>query len=119
MRQLSLTPMPFEDDTRWSMAAALGTYHGEQAGALGVFYKPSDNVMLNLRGSFGSNENMGGVGVTIGLDKGNTPGVTKAQLVRLVNAQAEELKALKAEHQADKAEIAELKAMVEKLVAKQ
>ena len=115
----SLTPMPFEDDTRWSMAAALGTYHGEQAGALGVFYKPSDNVMLNLRGSFGSNENMGGVGVTIGLDKGNTPGVTKAQLVRLVNAQAEELKALKAEHQADKAEIAELKAMVEKLVAKQ
>lgn len=87
----SLMPAPMEGDEKWSLSAAIGNYRSATAGAVGVFYKPQDNVIMNLRGSFGSNENMIGGGVSVSLNKGNTPGVSKAQLVRAVNAQASKL----------------------------
>ena len=50
----SLTPASFEGDEKWSLAASFGHYEGQTAGAVGAFYKPAENVMLNLRGSFAS-----------------------------------------------------------------
>ena len=63
-----------------------------------------------------------GAGVAVSLNKGNTPAVSKAQLVRTINAQAERISNMEARHQAerqaDKAEIAELKAIVAELAQK-
>lgn len=62
--------------------------------------------------------------VAVALNKGDVPGVTKRQLARAVNVQAQtisaqagELAELKAGREADKAEIAELRTMVEQLAA--
>lgn len=79
--------------------------------------------MINVRGSFGNNENMIAGGVAVALNKGDVPGVTKRQLANAVNAQAKTISAqageiaeLKAGREADKAEIAELRAIVEQMV---
>ena len=84
----ALTPASFEGDERWSLAASVGNYRSATAGAVGVFYKPVENVMMNVRGSFGNDENMVAAGVAVSLNKGDVPGVTKRQLANTVNAQA-------------------------------
>lgn len=76
----SLTPASFEGDEKWSLAASVGHYKGETAGAVGAFYKPTENVMMNVRGAVGNGENMIGAGVAVSLNKGDIPGVTKRQL---------------------------------------
>ena len=84
----ALTPASFEGDERWSLAASVGNYRSETAGAVGAFYKPVENVMMNVRGSFGNDENMVAAGVAVSLNKGDIPGVTKRQLAKTVNVQA-------------------------------
>ena len=69
------------------MASAFGRYHGESAGAVGLFYRPTDAVMINVRGTVGSDQNMVGAGVSMNLDKGDKTGVSKAQLVKTVQQQ--------------------------------
>ena len=95
----SLSPIPNEDDTKWNIAAAVGNYKDATAGAVGVFYKPAENVMLNVRGSFGNDENMVGGGVTFALSKSEIPGVTKATLAKAVNTQAQHIKELESNNQ--------------------
>lgn len=97
----SLTPASFEGDEKWSLAASFGHYEGQTAGAVGAFYKPAENVMLNLRGSFASGENMLGGGVAVSLSKGDVPGVTKRQLAVKVNR-------LEQTHEQDRNQIAQL-----------
>ena len=87
----ALTPASFEGDERWSLAASVGNYRSETAGAVGSFYKPAENIMMNLRGSFGTDENMVAAGVAVSLSKGDVPGVTKRQLAQTVNTQAQRL----------------------------
>lgn len=87
----ALTPASFEGDEKWSLAASVGNYRSASAGAVGAFYKPAENVMMNVRGSFGNDENMVAAGVAVSLNKGDVPGVTKRQLANTVNAQAGQL----------------------------
>ena len=65
----NLHPMDFDEDSKVSVAAAVGNYRSETAGALGVFYRPTDRVMLNVSTSFGNGENMIGGGVSFKLGK--------------------------------------------------
>ena len=113
----SLMPAPMEGDEKWSLSAAVGNYRNATAGAVGVFYKPQDNVIMNLRGSFGSNESMVGGGVSVSLNKGNTPGVSKAQLVRAVNAQASKLTEQDQIIQAQNQKILELEERMNQMVS--
>ncbi|WP_317303314.1 ESPR-type extended signal peptide-containing protein [Acidaminococcus timonensis] len=63
----NLHPMDFDEDSKVSVAAAVGSYRSETAGALGVFYRPTDRVMMNVSTSFGNGENMvGGVSFKLG-----------------------------------------------------
>ena len=126
----SLTPASFEGDEKWSLAAAVGHYKGETAGAVGAFYKPTENVMMNIRGAVGNGENMIGAGVAVSLNKGDIPGVTKRQLARTVNAQAEEIKSMRLEQEQnrkaweqnrmereqDRARIAQLETMLKQIL---
>ena len=47
----ALQPLGLDEDHKWSAAAGVGNYSGEQALAVGVFYKPTENVMVNFGGS--------------------------------------------------------------------
>ena len=66
----NLHPMEFDPDSKWNVAAAIGNYGSESAAALGAFYRPNDNVMVNLSTAFGTGENMVGGGVSVRLGKG-------------------------------------------------
>ena len=120
-----LVPGSFDDGEKWNFSAAVGNYRSASAGAVGMFYKPTENVTLAVKGAFGNGENMVSGGIGIALNKGNVPGVTKAKLAKAVNSQAQVIEEMKAEREADRArmaeqdrEIAELKAMVAELVTK-
>ncbi len=66
----NLHPMEFDPDSKWNIAAAIGNYGSESAAALGAFYRPNDDVMVNLSTTFGTGENMVGGGVSVRLGKG-------------------------------------------------
>lgn len=66
----NLHPMEFDPDSKWNVAAAIGNYGSETAAALGAFYRPNDDVMVNLSTAFGTGENMVGGGVSVRLGKG-------------------------------------------------
>ena len=66
----NLRPMEFDPNSKWNIAAAIGNYGSETAAALGAFYRPNDDVMVNLSTAFGTGENMVGGGVSVRLGKG-------------------------------------------------
>lgn len=67
----NLHPMEFDPSSKWNIAAAIGNYGSETAAALGAFYRPNDDVMVNLSTAFGTGENMVGGGVSVRLGKGS------------------------------------------------
>lgn len=67
----NLRPMEFDPSSKWNIAAAIGNYGSETAAALGAFYRPNDDVMVNLSTAFGTGENMVGGGVSVRLGKGS------------------------------------------------
>ena len=115
---IASVPTPaFDGEEKWAFGVGIGHYQGETAGAIGAFYRPTDNVIARVGGSFGNGDEMVGAGVSVSLNKGDTPVVSKAQLVRTINAQAQrinaqdnEIQGLKAGREADKAEIASVRA---------
>lgn len=66
----NLHPMEFDPDSKWNIAAAMGNYGSETAAALGAFYRPNEDVMVNFSTAFGTGENMVGGGVSVRLGKG-------------------------------------------------
>ncbi|WP_304118009.1 YadA-like family protein [Phascolarctobacterium succinatutens] len=122
----ALHPMEFDSDNKLSFAAGVGNYRGTNAAAIGAFYRPSEQVMFSISGNMGNGENMVNAGVSFALDRPSKTPTTKAALVKTVVAQNEQIAALNetlAEQsnalEAQSREIAELKAMVQKLAAKQ
>lgn len=67
----NLRPMEFDPSSKWNIAAAIGNYGSETAAALGAFYRPNNDVMVNLSTAFGTGENMVGGGVSVRLGKGS------------------------------------------------
>lgn len=122
----ALHPMEFDSDNKLSFAAGVGNYRGTNAAAIGAFYRPSEQVMFSISGNMGNGENMVNAGVSFALDRPSKTPTTKAALVKTVVAQNEQIAALNetvAEQsnalEAQSREIAELKAMVQQLAAKQ
>lgn len=67
----NLHPMEFDPSSKWNIAAAMGNYGSETATAIGAFYRPNEDVMVNLSTAFGTGENMVGGGVSVRLGKGS------------------------------------------------
>ena len=112
----SLATPPMDGDEKWAFSAAVGHYDGKTAGAVGAFFRPQDNLIFNVRGAAGNGEDMIGAGVGISLNRGNTPGVSKAQLVRTVNAQAGRIQQLEARDAARDNQINEMRQQMEMMV---
>ena len=66
----NLHPLEFDADSKWNIAAAVGGYKGETATAIGAFYRPNENVMVNVSSSFGTGENMYGGGISLRIGQG-------------------------------------------------
>ena len=115
---------PIDMDGEFAVAAGFGNYRNANAMALGMFYRPQDNVMVSLGGAVGNGENMVNMGITFALDKLQNPGIrtSKAAMARKIAAQDEEIAALKEAHAKEnaenKAEIQALKEALARLEAK-
>lgn len=66
----NLHPLESDADSKWNIAAAVGGYKGETATAIGAFYRPNENVMVNVSSSFGTGENMYGGGISLRIGQG-------------------------------------------------
>lgn len=95
----ALHPLDFDPDNKWNFAAGYGHYKGADAVAIGAFYRPNENQMFSIGGSFGGGEDMINAGVSIKVGEGKSPyaGVSKAQLAQRIKQQDEELAAQKAQ----------------------
>ena len=67
----ALHPLDFDPDDKLSFSAGVGNYAGENAAALGMFYRPNEKVMLSMGGTVGSDEEMVNLGISFALDKPN------------------------------------------------
>ena len=99
---------PVDMGNRFSVALGVGGYRDEKAMAVGLFYRPTDRIMINMSGTVGNSNNMIGGGISFALDK----------IVKPVGgADNAEIKVLKAENAEIKAELAELKAAIKAMKA--
>ena len=115
----ALHPLDYDPDDKLTFSAGMGNYAGENAAALGAFYRPNEKFMLSLGGTMGNGENMVNLGISIGLDKANGfAKMSKRELIQEVNAVKAENEVIKADNEAMKAEMAEMKAMLQELLAK-
>ena len=97
----ALHPLDFDPDDKWDVAAGYGNYKDAHAVSVGAFYRPNEDTMFSVGGSFGGGENMVNAGVSVKLGQGNHVSTSRVALAREV----EDLKAIV------KAQSAEIKAM--------
>ena len=115
----ALHPLEYDPEDKLTFSAGMGNYAGENAAALGAFYRPNEKFMVSLGGTMGNGENMVNLGLSIGLDKPNGYAkLSKRELIQKVNAMEAKYEAVEAEKEAMKAEMAEMKAMLQAIMAK-
>jgi len=108
----ALHPLDYDPDDKLTFSAGMGNYAGENAAALGAFYRPNEKFMLSLGGTMGNGENMVNLGLSIGLDKPNgLAKLSKRELIQKVNA-------VEAENDALEDRVAKLEALVAQLASK-
>jgi|GEM_PF-3584914 len=113
-----LHPLDFDEDQKLNFAAAVGSYQGASAMALGMFYRPDDRTMFNLGGTFGNRENMATLGISFALDGPNAVSRSSKKKMQEQIVQLTAANAVMAENNAKmQTELEELKAMVMELKA--
>lgn len=80
----ALHPMDFDPDDKWSFAAGYGNYAGENAAAIGAYYRPDEKVMFSVGGTVGNGENMVNAGISFALDRTNHVSNSRTALAREV-----------------------------------
>lgn len=59
-----LHPLDFDPDDKWDFAVGYGNYKDSHAVAVGAFYRPNEDTMFSVGGSFSGGENMVNAGVS-------------------------------------------------------
>lgn len=77
----ALHPLDFDPDDKWDVAAGYGNYKDAHAVAVGVFYRPNEDTMFSVGGSFGG-ENMVNAGVSLKLGQGNHVPTSKVAMAK-------------------------------------
>ena len=103
----ALRPGDFNPADKFSIAAGFGSYRNASAAALGLFYRPNENVLLSLGTSFGDGENMVNAGVSVKFGRGKSMAERRKEMAEEVSVMRDEMKS-----QNDR--IAELEEMLKK-----
>ena len=122
----ALHPLDFDPDDKWDFAAGYGNYSGANAVAIGAYYRPNEDTMFSVGGSFGGGENMVNAGVSVKLGQGNNVTTSRVAMAREIKnlktaneKVQQENKAMQQENKEMKNEIEILKEQMQKLMAKQ
>lgn len=100
----ALHPMQeFDPDDKAQFALGYGHYRNSNAGAVGAFYQPDENSMVNFGVSFGNGDAGINAGVTFKFGPGGSDhhALTKTQMAKVIDAQSKEIDELKKDN-ADK-----------------
>lgn len=92
----ALHPLDFDPDAKWDFAAGYGNYRGANAAAVGAYYRPNEDTMFSVGGTFGNGENMVNAGISFKLGSGSSH-VSTSRV-----AMAKEIKELRGELEAMK-----------------
>lgn len=92
----ALHPLDFDPDDKWDFAAGYGNYNGENAAAIGAYYRPNEDTMFSVGGSFGNGENMVNAGISLKLGQGNHVSTSKVAMAKEIKDLRKELEGLKA-----------------------
>ena len=103
----ALRPGDFNPDDKFSIAAGFGSYRNASAAALGLFYRPNENVLLSLGTSFGDGENMVNAGVSVKFGRGKSMAERRKEM-------ADEVSSMRDEMRSQDERIAELEEMLKK-----
>ena len=116
---------PIDTDDKFTMGLGYGNYRSAHAMAMGMFYRPTEKIMISVGGAFGNGENMVNAGISFALDKGKGFGTSKAVMAKNIKALSAENAAIKEENagmkkqlDAQGQEIAALKEALARLEAK-
>ena len=108
----ALHPLDFDPDDKWDFAAGFGNYKNANAAAIGAYYRPNEDTMLSVGGSFGGGENMVNAGISFKLGQGNHVSTSRV-------AMGKEILDLRKVVAKQDGEIQELKQLVNRLVGQQ
>ena len=124
----ALHPLDFDPDDKWDFAGGFGHYKNANAAAIGAYYRPNEDTMLSIGGSFGGGENMLNAGVSFKLGQGNHVSTSRTMMAKEIeslkavvkeqNEKLQENENLRAKVDKQDKEIAELKAIVQQLAAR-
>ena len=90
----ALRPLEYDPDNKFDISAAGGFYKGENAFALGAFYRPNRNVMLSMGTTLTSGNNAYNVGLTFKIGKSGKhteAGLTTADLYAMIGAMQDKM----------------------------
>ena len=93
----ALHPLDFDPEDKWDFAAGYGNYSGASAVALGAYYRPNEDTMFSVGGSFGNGENMVNAGISLKLGQSNhAPTSKEAAMEKKISSLSQEVEELKA-----------------------
>lgn len=90
----ALRPLEYDPDNKFDISAAGGFYKGENAFALGAFYRPNRNVMLSMGTTLTSGDNAYNVGLTFKIGKSGKhteASLTTADLYAMIGAMQDKM----------------------------
>ena len=89
----ALKPMEFDSDDKLQFGIGYGHYHNANAAAVGAFYQPDENCMMNLGASLGNGDPGISAGITIKFGPGGSgaPTLSKKQMAQIIQKQSAQL----------------------------
>ena len=91
----ALHPLDFDPDDKWDFAAGYGNYKGANAAAVGAYYRPNEDTMISVGGSFGGGENMVNAGIAVKLGQGNHVTTSKVAMAKEIKDLRKEVEVLR------------------------
>lgn len=91
----ALHPLDFDPDDKWDITAGYGHYRGENAMALGAFYRPNEDTMFSVGGTVGNGNSMVNAGVSIKVGQGNNVSTSRVAMAKEIKDLRRELEAMK------------------------
>lgn len=99
----ALHPLDYDPDDKADFAVGYGHYRNANAAALGAFYHPNENTMVNVGVSLGNGDPGFNAGVSFKVGRGGAGRkvMSRTEMAKVINSQSKEIDALKKDN-ADK-----------------
>lgn len=106
-----LHPLDFDPDHKLDVMAGYGHFHGTNAGAVGIAYRPNEDLMFTVGTTFGS-DNVINAGVSYKVGAKSELSRSKVALIKDLDEAKKEIAQLKADNE-------KIKAILEKVLGEQ